>query len=73
MSDTPNTPDAPRAVSRAERRAQERQTELADCLAKVVAVLDQYDATFDVIEQVVYPNGVARHTFQVRVVPKVAP
>ena len=60
----------PPALSRAQQRAQARTAELVKCTAEVQAILDQYDAAFDVIEVTTFANGQRHTTHQVKTVAR---
>jgi hypothetical protein len=52
-------------------RKQQRENDLVICYQAVLAVLEQHEATFQVIEQITFDGaGIAHHTHQVRVVSK---
>lgn len=61
---TDATPGAP-----VDRKAV-RKGELAACLVEVLAVLEKYDATFGVMIQTIYADGIAQHNPIVQVVSK---
>lgn len=78
LEPAPAVPDAPDsdlvkrtpapAMGRALRRQLERQAELLECETKLKALLEEYNATFDVIETITYRNGQAIHTHAARII-----